>query len=336
MIKPGTPSPSASPKAHRFAAAAAFVLALLGGFWLHHGSVLHDTDAYFHLAVARAYAAGLDGAVDGLPWVRLSIMHDGFGDKEWLFHVLLEPFASREDPVSGGRLALILAGAVLAATVAALAAPELGLWAALLPLWIVYASTETAWRLVRLRPELLALFLLLLAVDAMGRGRDRLLGVIAFVFTLSYTAFHVLPGLAGLVFLAQGLLTRRWRVRMPAYATLGGLAGLLAHPHFPKNLEVWLIQNVQFFAAKGVLDVGTEIRPNTTDVLLMVNLGLFLGLAVLWRSSRPVETASPEDGTRLFDRSIALGVTTVVFGGLYLLMSRFSIYAFPLDRKSVV
>lgn len=309
---------------------AAFILAVVGGALLHHRSVLHDTDAYFHLAVGRAYAE--HGVIDVLPWTRLSLLHDGFGDKEWFFHVFLAPFASLEDPVQGGRWALIVLGALLAAVIAAIATPDLGRAAALLPLWIFYASTETTWRLVRLRPELLSLLLLLLAVHCMSRGRERLLGVIALLYTLSYTAFHALLGLVGLAFAwlawarpATPENPRQPPWRMLLYAITGGLAGLVLHPHFPKNLEIWLIQNVQFFAEKGVLDVGTEIRPNTSDVVLMVNLGWILGLLVLWLSARPGRAATPEDH-RLAD---VLGIATAVFGFLYLLMSRFSIYFFP-------
>ena len=62
-------------------------------------------------------------------------------------------------------------------------------------------------------------------------------------------------------------------------------------------------------------------------MVLLANLGWLLGLAVLWRSGRSVDSVeTPEDAGRAAD---VFGVAAVVFGGLYLLMSRFSIYAFP-------
>lgn len=305
------------------AALAAFVVAGGGSLVLHRRSALHDTDAYYHLAVARAYAR--EGVIDELRWVRTSVLRDGFGDKEFLFHALLAPLAGGLDPLLAGRLALALLGGLAAAAVAALAARAIGWWGVAVPFWLFFASTELAWRLVRLRPELLALVLLLAAVAAIGTGRDRLLGVVAFLFTLSYTAFQALLGLAGLAFVYFGWACRDWRWRMPLYAVLGTGLALLAHPHFPKNLEVWAVQNVEYFLHKDLLEVGTEIRPNFTDVVLMVNLGWFLGLAALAASTRKDPSLEGVDG-RLAD---VLGLATLAFGGLYLLMSRFSIYFVP-------
>jgi len=305
------------------AALAAFVLGVGGSLVLHRDSVLHDTDAYYHLAVGRAYAH--EGVIDELRWTRTSVLRDGFGDKEFLFHALLAPLAGTLDPLPAGRLGLALLGSLVAAAVTALAARVLGWWGLAVPFWLFFTSTEWAWRLVRLRPELLALVLLLAAAAAIGGGRDRLLGIVAFLFTWSYTAFQALLGLVALAFVYFGWAYRDWRWRMPVYAVLGVGLALLAHPHFPKNLEVWAVQNVHYFLHKGALDVGTEIRPNFTDVVLMVNLGWFLSLAVLAASTRKDPSLEGADG-RLAD---VLGLATLAFGALYLLMSRFSIYFIP-------
>ena len=78
-----------------------------------------------------------------------------------------------------------------------------------------------------------------------------------------------------------------------------------------------------------MLDVGSEITPNYTDVTLMVNLGWALGLGVLWLSTRPDATAETQPSAIDLDRRLAdvYGVAAVVFSVLYLLMSRFSLYA---------
>jgi hypothetical protein len=309
-------------------ALAAFALAFGGSLWLHAGSTLYDTDSYYHLAVARAYHQ--EGALDRAPGLRFSVLAEGFGDKEWLFHRLLAPLATfggpeAEDALAGGRLALALLGGLAAAAVAGLAARPLGGWAVLVPFWLVFASTELAWRAVRLRPELLALSLFLAAIWALGVRRPRLLGLVALVFTLSYTAWHALLGLVALAFLAIGWRERRWPWAALAYAALGVGLGLVLHPQFPHNLEVWAVQNLEYFRLRDVLPVGTEIRPNSTDVTLMVNLGWWLGLLALWRSAAPGAAAGDED-RRLAD---VLGLAAAVFGVLYLMMSRFSIYFVP-------
>ena len=257
-------------------------------------------------------------------------MADGFGDKEVLFHLLLAPFAGlARDPVRGGQVALALLLAALFATMSVAARRTLGGWAILLPWWLAFASTELAWRWVRLRPELLSLVLLVCALEAIARRRYRLLGAIAALYALSYTAFHAFVGLCVLIFLFAGWARRRWEWPLPVYAVAGTAVGLLVHPHFPKNLEIWALQTFEYFRYRSVLDVGSEITPNYTDVTLMVNLGWALGLGVLWLSSRPDPTAETQPSGVDLDRRLAdaYGVAAVVFSVLYLLMSRFSLYA---------
>jgi hypothetical protein len=309
--------------------AISFALAapLLAAFFTRNPQ-LYDNDAYYHLAIARAYFR--EGLIDDLRWVRFSAMADGFGDKELLFHVVLAPFAGlARDPVRGGQIALAVLLAALFATLSVAARRALGGWAILLPWWLAFASTELAWRWVRLRPELLSLLLLLCALEAIARRRFRLLGLIAALYALSYTAFHAFLGLCVLIFLFTGWARRRWEWGLPLYALAGTALGLIVHPHFPKNLEIWVLQAFEYFRYRDVLDVGSEITPNYTDVTLMVNLGWALGLAVFWLSSRPTAeaAATADDGDLDRRRADAYGVAAAVFGVLYLLMSRFSLYA---------
>jgi hypothetical protein len=109
------------------------------------------------------------------------------------------------------------------------------------------------------------------------------------------------------------------------YPVLGAGLGLLIHPQFPRNLDVWVVQSIDFLAHHGALDVGTETRPNLTDAVLLLNLGWFVGIALLWRSASPALPAD-EGEARAAD---VFGVAAVVFGGLYVMMSRFSVYFFP-------
>lgn len=308
------------------ATAAVFAGAFLGGalFYARH-PLLYDADAYYHLAISRATAH--QGILRDLPWLRFSTLHQGFGDKELLFHILLAPFAALPDPLLGGRLFLALCNALIAAALSHLALRAIGWWGLLMPLWLCYAATEFTWRLVRLRPELLSLFLLLIAFWAIARGRYRWLGALAALYTLTYTAFHAFLGLCGILFLVFGWARRRWEWGLLLYPLLGAGVALVIHPNFPKNLEVWIVQNVQFFLRKGDLDVGTEFRPDFTDVVLMVQLGWLLGLLAFWRSGEPAEKPDPQDvEARAAD---AFGIAALVFGLLFFLMSRFAFYFFP-------
>lgn len=315
---------------------AVFVLSFLFFAWLFaRFPVLYDTDSYYHLAVARVYAH--EGPVDELPWARLSLMHEGFGDKEFLFHEALAPFARAADPARvarAGRFALALFNALVAAALAWLGVVAAGRWGLLVP-WLVYAgSADFLGRAIRLRPELASLLLLLAAIYCAGRRRDRLLGLVTAVYTLSYTAFHALLGLCLAWFLVRGWSERRWSPNLVLYPLLGAGLGLLVHPGFPHNLAVWKVQSLDFFARKAELNVGLEITPATTDELLWLNLGWLLALAALWRAARPA--APPSSPPAVAATARALHVATAAFGLLYLVAQRFSVYFVPFATLSLL
>ena len=271
-----------------------------------------DADSYYHLAVAREFAA--NGYPDALPWARFSVLGKTFGDKELLFHVFLIPF-TWADAATGGRLALALLNASVAAAVTAFAVRTAGWWSMVVPLWLYAAAPMMTFRLIRLRPELLALLLILGLIAAATRKRYVWIAVLAALFALSYTAFHVVLGLAVLWFFVD----RDWKLPTAAFA--GTIVGLLVHPGFPGNLQVWWIQNVLFFLQKARLDVGTEITAAPTDFFFAGNLGWWAGMALLFWAGRKDEDQR---------RGWIVVIAAAVFAVLALLMQRFAVYFVPL------
>ncbi|MEM6797678.1 MAG: hypothetical protein AAF725_27165, partial [Acidobacteriota bacterium] len=295
--------------------------------------VLYDTDSYFHLAIARVYATV--GVVDELPWARYSLLREGFGDKEFLFHALTAPFAAVwSGPEStAGRWALAFWNALIVGGLAAFGRLAAGRWGLALPLLVYLGSLDFLGRSIRLRPELFALVLVLAATWCVGRGRFRTLGLVTFVFALSYTAIHALLGLCGLWFLHGGLVRQSWRWPLVAYPTLGALLGLWVHPHFPHNLVVWKVQSLDFFVHKSSLDVGTEIGSHQPGELLGLNLAVLIALGAVWASRRARSEEPPADSSSMAD---AVGVAALVWCGLYALMLRFSTYAVPFLALAVL
>src|SRR5437762_3176758 len=291
--------------------------------------VLPDGDSYYHLAVARAYAEhGLSYPPD---WAPFSNMHDGFGDKEVLFHVLLMPFARLADPTRGGVVALALLGALVAAVLAHQATAAIGRWGLAVPLLVFGGAADFMLRAIRLRPELLSLLLILLAIPLASRRRPVLLGVLACLYALCYTAFQAFLGLCVLFFLCSLWVERRAEWRLLVYPAIGVALGLLLHPQFPANLRVWLVQNVGFFVGNETVDLGPEILPRTTRDTLLLNLGWWAGLVVLWRSRSPI--VAPGEDRRLRDFTL---LAAAAFGLLYLFMYRFIVYAVPLATLAVL
>ena len=318
--------------------------------------VLYDTDSYYHLSIGRLYAD--HGFIDALPWARFSVLHEGFGDKEVLFHALLAPFARGETPEIGGRWALAFWNALVIVVMAAVGRRLAGNWGLLAPLMVYAGSYDFIGRLIRLRPETPALLLFIAAALCVGHGRFRLLGLVAFLFTLSYTAFHALLGLCGLWFLQAAWVRGRVRPEMVVYPVLGAGLALLVHPHFPHNLVIWKIQSLDFFQQKALLDVGDEIGSQATDVVLRFNLPWLVAMAGLWLAGgrggrlfahggawgswREAPASAQDQATRSEGQETAqstrdaLVLAACVFGVLYLLMLRFSTHFLPLATLAVL
>ncbi|CAB1059580.1 hypothetical protein D1BOALGB6SA_4342 [Olavius sp. associated proteobacterium Delta 1] len=284
--------------------------------------LLHDGDSYYHLAVARLYVQ--QGFVDQLDWARFSAMHSGFGDKELLFHALLMPFVRWLPSELGGKLALALLNALTAAVLANLSIRSIGKWGVFVPVWLFGTSAAFTLRMSRLRPEILSLLIMMAATWVASQKKYRWVMILAALYALSYTAVHVLVGLSIGWFVVIWWIERRWEWRLPVYVTIGAVIGLAVHPHFPSNLNIWLIQNIDFFLLKNHLDVGNEIQPSSITTILSLNLGWLLGLVIFWRSATKNHARSKTTGTELL-----FLVNALAFSLLYLLMQRFSIYCVP-------
>lgn len=280
---------------------------LLSFFFLRM-SILWDSDSYYHLAVARHDA--IHGVSTPVPWARFSLLSNG-GDKELLFHLALIPFASAIDPSTGGRLAAAFFNALIATLLAWLTVRAIGVWGFAVPLWLWIAAPVLVARLVRLRPELLALTIILAAIPFAARRNRMALALLAALFAWSYTAWHVFLFLCVLWLMESGGI---------AACTAGTLAGLLLRPHPLANLRIWYVQNVLFFLQKSGLDVGNEIGPPSSGTLVQM-LPWLGAIAAIVYYRRPCP-----------DRRLAwaVSVPALVFALLFLGMARMSVYAIPL------
>jgi hypothetical protein len=327
--------------------------------------LLNDSDSYYHLAVGRLYAQ--EGLLAKVPWARFSILAGG-GDKELLFHLFLIPFVTLFDPAVGGRLALALLNAIVATILTRRGVLALGWSGLLIPplLWI--AAPPFLFRVVRLRPELPALILLLLAITVRVRRRDRFLGLLALLFTLAYTAFHVFLGLCAFWALMDMIRTHGSSVRLGdalrnllarlAWPASGTALGLALHPYPLNNLVIWYVQNVEFFLHKRELNVGLEILPPPLGSVAIASAGWLLAIVVIvlfaanerasGRGDLPSNVrenaegaGEPQGAADERDRRTKaltilpdpifdyVAISALLFAVLFLFMTRMATYAFP-------
>jgi hypothetical protein len=312
--------------ARALAPAGAFFLAVLLFLGVQASFTgLLDGDSYYHLAVARHYAER--GIRETPPWPRFSALADGFGDKELLFHVALRPFAGDPD-IERGKWALAAMNGVVAAALAAAAVRRLGLAAIVVPFACLALSFDYAGRAFRLRPELLSLFGLVVATELAARGRHRAVGLVAAVLALSHGGFHALVVLGVLWTVADRARGLGWNGRGLAWIAAGTAAGVLVHPHFPANLEIWWLQ----FGVHPFIDLpdkGGEFAKTQLVDLVRQNgawLAALLGLASL---SAARAAGPPPDA---LDRALARhhAVAAALFALAWIVdLPRYALWAVP-------
>jgi len=242
------------------------------------------------------------------------------------------------DPAIGGRLALALLNAIVATIITARGIRALG-WSGMLiapVLWL--GAPPFLLRAVRLRPEWLALIVILLAITVVVRRRPLLLGVLAFVFTLAYTAFHVFLGLCFFWAIYDWVITRERRYDRVTWPIVGAILGLALHPHPLQYLKIWYVQNVLFFLHKQELNVGVEILPPQLVAVAIACVGWLIAMAVISLLQRRAAAAGPPApanfGVAPAPRGDATtayaAIAAAVFTILFLFMTRMATYAFPL------
>ncbi|HEX7828719.1 MAG TPA: hypothetical protein VF787_03650, partial [Thermoanaerobaculia bacterium] len=322
-MRPATPSQQA------LALGALFLATFLGlSFYFLAQPVLPDGDSYYHLAIGREFSQ--HGIIDDLPWARFSIMRDGFGDNQFLFHLLLAPWTAAGDAHEMGRLAVAFFNAIIVTLLAWLGLNALGWWGMLAPAFIYLGSYPFADRVSRLRPELLALTLLLLLIWFMAKRRRIALFIVAALFALAYTAWHVAAALIVFFAIADRIAEKRLDWKTPATALGGIVLGLLVHPHFPHHLTVWWYQNALHYLNRAHLDVSTENHPPAVMDTLLFHLPLVAALLLYWFCTRPSSDDRDVRPARYFL------IAATLFAILFLGMSRMVTWLIPLATLAVI
>lgn len=289
-------------------------------------ATIPDSDSYFHLALARLTAQ--EGFVRGLDWTRFSVFAKTLGDKEALFHVLLIPFTTLMPGEVGGRIALAILCAAIATLLARAGLDTLGRGGLLLPLVAFVGSPFFYARAFRLRPELLGLILIIVALELLARRRHLALALVSAAFALTYVVSHLLTALAVIVSAWWWIRGRDRDWRAPVASILGTASGILMHPNFPDNLVIWRIVNITYFRMKGQLDVGNEIGPPSLQGAILLNAGVWLALVALAFGTR--SGGDPEPDERRFRTAEAYAIGALFFIALFTRMERMITYVVPL------
>lgn len=244
---------------------------------VHAASVgLPGADGYYHIKVAYLYRTGeVQAAGSEFHWTRESIWNGAFADKDFLFHLYLVPFtlladgpADADGLVIAGKLGNAVLGMLL---VLALFAVLRGFgvrraWVFAISLSVI-GGMYFIFRMNLCRSYLVSIILALTGWLLLARERRLGLFLLAVIYTLAYTASHLLLALAIIRALSELLVgaregstrlrdLRRNAILMACIA--GGIAiGVMLHPGGFDLVRLWWVQNVVVLA----LSHGEALAP---------------------------------------------------------------------------
>ncbi|MBM4382270.1 MAG: hypothetical protein FJ091_02760 [Deltaproteobacteria bacterium] len=272
-----TPSPTARDRIALGAALLLFFAAL--AHFQFASPRLYDGDSYFHARAAQQLAE--HGVRREFPQTAFSTWRDRYSDKDFLFHVALIPFVGENASVPGAkRAALALGALVLGAFGFALARLRVRFaWAAVL---LLAASEPWIWlHLVKVRPHLLGLALLLVEIVLVLEGRWKTLALVAAAHTLAHTSFLTLLALPIAHTLASRMRGQPLPWKPAAGIALGIIAASLLHPYFPNNLSIAFDQAIE--VARSVSGARADVPPDVFGSELMpISLAGILQLWPVW------------------------------------------------------
>lgn len=258
---------------------------------------LWEADGYYHIRMAETIRKS--GPIKQFHWARYSYFATNFADKDFLYHVLLIPFATFSSFFTGAKAAA--AGFAFLLFLAYFYVLKKRAGENLIPVFLVLflLSNHFLSALSRPRPMVAAIALMLLGIHwILERKSARLLPL-----TFAYGLLHITAPLIPAIALISEWMRRSegkngtfsWK---PFLASLGGLLlSWLVHPNFPNNLLfMWLnLILVPLYAAQGgILELGGEFFPlNSRDLFLSYPVILPSILALLWAAfSSPAKARS--------------------------------------------
>jgi len=256
-----------------------------GSQWFSQRSPgVNPGDSGYHIRMAWLYRTGeIQQAGPDFHWTRLSVWNGRFADKDFLYHVYLVPFTvfaqdayDHDGLVKGAKIGAAFGWGILALALLT-ALRLLGVRRA----WpFVLLAAATSWifmlRLGEARSWAFSASCAVLGWACIVRGKRAGVFCVGVVYTLSYTASHILLILAIFHLCARIVLGpdagSRGRdllrnASVVGMAVLGIGVGLLLHPLPWELLRLWWVQNVLVLFLHGGGEVGGLVGSITQSVM---------------------------------------------------------------------
>ncbi|HBL17359.1 MAG: hypothetical protein A2X36_11075 [Elusimicrobia bacterium GWA2_69_24] len=264
---------------------AVFLYAVLLFGWMHRQGGLSEPEGYYHARVANLLPA--HGLARTFEWTQASDWKDRWSDGDFLYHLLMAPFAQGAEPIRGALVlsTLLSAGVFLSFHLFLRGAGVPAAWLGTALLFCM--GGPFLLRLSFVRPQILSVLCLIAALHFLVRKDWRALAAAGFLHSWS-CGFPAAPLACVLAFAAGRRLAGGGGEALPLWRDpgaflAGGLLGLVLHPYTPLSLDP-----LRFGALSLELSRGSASYSTLSFLMsypLLNALLLLLGVAG-WRAGR--------------------------------------------------
>lgn len=216
----------------------AIILLTLAIFlWLQQPATLSDPDSFYHAGLSVMLRDS--GLVTNFPWTQSSLYKIFFIDHHFLYHVLLIPFVSVFNPLTGIKIAT-----ALFATLSTLAVIWFLFKAQVkgLEWWLVLMLTNALFifRMSLGKAPSLTLLVLMMAWYFITKYKYRLLFIWSWFFVWFYSAWPLLIVLVGIHTLVDAVIDAHSDIKNNGTSSLNFIKLIIKHFWSRKNTGLWL------------------------------------------------------------------------------------------------
>jgi len=228
-----------------------------------------DADPFFHTKIASFLSH--DGSIDKLPWMHFSVLNNQYSDYSFLYHLVLIPFYITLGFFGTKFLSALLLTLFLFIFYQIMLSLKVRYSLAYIVLLIT--SSGLLYRLNLARPLTIALILAIVGFYLIYKRKIILLGVVSFLFTLSYSASFILIVFAVALLCTQLIQKKKIDYFLCIPIIAGIILGIFVHPNFPNNIYV---NNLLFSDVFRWPGVSAEMMPSDFKSLITQNILIWI------------------------------------------------------------
>jgi len=263
-------------------------------FWT---PTLYGPDGYLHIRMAKFIQDY--GLKYNFHWARYSTFAKNFADKDFLYHILLIPFAQfSKDIFVGAKLSAVFFGVLF--LIVFFIILRLYTLKPLVPFFLLalLISDRFFYLFCWPRQMILVVALTIFGIHFLIEEKPWPVFMITFIYCLMHVSGPYMLLYAMLTEVTRYIRSRRFNFKSPGVTGLAIAVAYLVHPNFPNNILVFYLNAIMVpvYSMKWGIELGAEFFPLSTreyllsyPFLILAIVSIFL-LAVFLRPKATLRT----------------------------------------------